>query len=168
MPGYPNNTSRQGGVGRRQSVPDPRGGHQENLLELPKPQKISYFKDPKSKVLDPELLDTQAIKWAKAFAELKTSQMRRFYDDLKAIERKILAGNGPQEQAVNFEKAWPMVVIFKAKAAYAEKRNFAPRAFTQFIFDHVSSIQDLSDFQSFLKVFEAVVAFHKYFSKEKN
>jgi len=56
--------------------------------------------------------------------------------------------------------------MFKAKALYAEKRKVSPRAFTQFIFDHTASIHDMKDFQAFVKVFEAVVAFHRYFSKE--
>lgn len=120
----------------------------------------------KKKRLKPELLDDQARTDAENFKGLKATQMRRFYDDLKAIERKIMSGD-LQEQQANFERDRALIVMFKAKAVYAEKRKVAPRAFTQFIFDHVASIKDLADFKGFLKVFEAVVAFHKFYSPEK-
>ncbi|MEJ5359435.1 MAG: type III-A CRISPR-associated protein Csm2 [Desulfobacterales bacterium] len=167
MPGYPNHPGRHGGGGQRQGFSGSRGGDQHEARQLPTPNALKYYKGENSKTLDPDLIDTKAAEWAQSFAELKTSQMRRFYDDLKAIERKIMTGKDAQAQAENFKRDWPMVVLFKAKAAYAEKRGVAPRAFTQFIFDHVASIKDLNDFRSFLKVFEAVVAFHKFYSKEK-
>jgi CRISPR-associated protein Csm2 len=134
---------------------------------LPTPTKVAYFKGEDKKVLDPELLDERSIEWAQKFKDLKTAQMRRFYDDLKAIERKIMAGKDSQEQEANFKRDWSLVVMFKAKAVYAEKRRVSPREFTQFIFDHVASIRDLKDFKAFIKVFEAVVAFHKFFSPER-
>jgi CRISPR-associated protein Csm2 len=167
MANYSNPTSRSGGGSRRQDFSGPRGSGAGNVAQLPTPKPLVYFKDSERKTLDSDLLDTKSADWAQAFARLKTSQMRRFYDDLKAIERKIMTGKDAQAQAANFKRDWPLVVMFKAKAAYAEKRGVAPREFTQFIFDHVASIKDLRDFQSFLKVFEAVVAFHKFFSPEK-
>jgi CRISPR-associated protein Csm2 len=135
--------------------------------QLPTPNRLVYYKDAARKNLDPDLLDVRAAEWAKEFRDLKTSQMRRFYDELKAIERKIMTGKDAQEQESNFERDRPLIVLFKAKAVYAEKRRVSPRAFTQFIFDHVASIGDLKDFKAFLKVFEAVVAFHKFYSPEK-
>lgn len=167
MPGYVNPQGRQGGAGPRQPSSGARGGGPAENHQLPTPRPLVYFKDPERKVLDPDLLDSKAAAWAQSFAKLKTSQMRRFYDELKSIERKIMAGKDSQTQEANFKRDWPLVVLFKAKAAYAEKRQVAPREFTQFIFDHVASIKDLKDFAAFLKIFEAVVAFHKFFSPER-
>ncbi len=138
---------------------------------LPTPKRVSYFQDGDEKTkLIPELVDGEAERLAKLFAEqanpLKTTQMRRFYDDLKAIERKILQGGSPLEQKENFARNLALIKMFKAKAVYAEKRKVAPREFTQFIFDHVFSIADVKDFRAFLKVFESVVAFHRFFAKE--
>ena len=144
----------------------PYGG-QTPTPQLPVPKPLTYFSDPEKKRLKPELLDDQARKNAEDFKDLKATQMRRFYDDIKAIERKIMAGKDLQEQQANFERDRALIVMFKAKAVYAEKRKVAPRAFTQFIFDHVASINDIKDFKGFLKVFEAVVAFHKFFSPER-
>jgi CRISPR-associated protein Csm2 len=111
-------------------------------------------------------VDDEAQRWARSFVELKTTQMRRFYDELKAIERKILQAGSLQDHEMNFSNNLALIRMFKAKAVYAEKRKVAPRGFTQFIFDHMASIKDLKDFQAFLKVFEAVVAFHRFFAKE--
>lgn len=110
------------------------------------------------------MVDEQAQDWARKFANLKLSQMRRFYDDFKAIERKILGGRDLQEQQANFERDLALIMMFKAKAVYAEKRKVSPRAFTEFIFNHMASIKDLRDFQAFIKVFEAVVAFHRFYA----
>lgn len=144
-------------------------------VSLPAPRSVSYFEDEDKKRLRAELVDSRAAELAKSFAApapvnnrhskpLKTTQMRRFYDELKAIERKIFQGGGSQEQAENFAKNLALLKMFKAKAVYAEKREAAPREFTQFIFDHVSSIADIKDFRAFLKVFESVVAFHRFFA----
>jgi CRISPR-associated protein Csm2 len=135
--------------------------------QLPVPQTLTYYLDEKKTALRPELLDDKAIEIANHCKELKTTQMRRFYDDLKAIERKILSGGSAQEHQANFEKNRALITMFKAKAVYAETRKVAPPAFTQFIFNHVASIKDVLDFKAFIKVFEAVVAFHKFYSQEK-
>lgn len=135
--------------------------------KLPESHPVSYFKDPETKKkIDPVLLDKCASDLAASFKKLKTTQMRRFYDELKAIERKVFMEKDPRTQDANFQNDRAMIVLFKAKAVYSEMRGVSPRAFTQFIFDHIDSIKDVRDFQAFLKVFEAVVAFHRFFSDE--
>lgn len=167
MAGYPNSQRPGGRSPRRGQDQSPQRGS-GNVSQLPDPKPMAYFTDSEKKILNPELLDQKAAGWAQQFGQnLKTAQMRRFYDELKAIERKTMIGKDSQEQEANFKRDWPLVVMFKAKAVYAEKRRVAPREFTQFIFDHVASIHDIKDFLAFLKVFEAVVAFHKFFSPEK-
>ncbi|MEW6667556.1 MAG: type III-A CRISPR-associated protein Csm2 [Thermodesulfobacteriota bacterium] len=142
------------------------------MEDLPQGKTMSYFLDDEKKQLDDSLLDEQARKWAQSFVEnprgkpLKTTQMRRFYDELKAIERKIVSGKDEAERELNFKRDKALVTMFKAKAVYAQKRDVSPAEFTQFIFDHVASIKDLKDLKAFLKVFEAVVAFHKFYAKD--
>lgn len=139
--------------------------------QLPTPRLLHYYLDTEKRKLDPSLVDEKAIEWARSFISdpklpLKSTQMRRFYDEIKAIERKIQTGKDIQEQQARFERDRALVMMFKAKAVYAEKRKVAPREFTQFIFDHMASIKDLLDFQAFIKVFEAVVAFHRFYAKD--
>lgn len=144
-----------------------RGGQQPGTVDqLPVASPLKYHTDEAKKRLKPELVDEQALEWARGFADLKSAQMRRFYDEFKAIERKILRGKDLQEQQNNFERDKALIMMFKAKAVYAEKRRVSPRAFTKFIFDHIASIKDLRDFQAFIKVFEAVVAFHRFYAKD--
>lgn len=147
----------------------PPGNKQHERREannLPESHPLAYFNDPEKKQINADLLDTLARKLAKSFITLKTTQMRRFYDELKAIERKINMGKDAQAQEKNFQNDRALIVLFKAKAVYSQKRKVSPPEFTQFIFDHIDSIKDVRDFQAFLKVFEAVVAFHRFFSEE--
>ena len=144
-----------------------RGGQQSaGTDQLPVPQPLRYYSDDAKKQLRPELVDEEAHDSARRFSELKSTQMRRFYDEFKAIERKILSGGGLQEQEANFERDRALIMMFKAKAVYAERRRVSPRAFTEFIFNHMASIKDLRDFQAFLKAFEAVVAYHRFYAKD--
>ncbi len=144
-----------------------RGSGYYNNDSLPTPTPVSYYSDTSTKkTLKQELLDQKAISWAESFTTLKSSQMRRFYDDLKAIERKILVAGDINAQEDAFRQNRALITMFKAKAAYAQKRKVSPPEFTKFIFDHEASIKDLKDFKAFLKVFEAVVAFHKFYSKD--
>jgi CRISPR-associated protein Csm2 len=133
--------------------------------QLPTPNEIRYYKDKEKRILEPALVDEEARKWAESFMELKSTQMRRFYDEFRAIERKIQTGKVEEQQA-NFERDRALIMMFKAKAVYAEKRRVSPRTFTQFIFDHMASIKELSDFKAFIKVFEAVVAFHRFYARD--
>lgn len=159
------------------STPNPKTSHSSSHGQrkdgggssrdtLPTPHPLSYYDGPDKKTLKKVLLDSDAIKWAEKFEDLKTSQMRRFYDELKAIERKILAAGDIAAQEEAFKQNRALITMFKAKAAYAQKRKVSPREFTQFIFDHEESIKDLKDFKAFLKVFEAVVAFHRFYAKD--
>jgi len=161
---------RYGGQMSQQRRPPGGGGTRGPVDQLPQGTVMSYFVDGERKQLDDRLLDEKARQWAQSFVEtrrpLKTAQMRRFYDELKALERKILLGKDQTEREANFKRDKALVTMFKAKAVYAEKREVSPKEFTQFIFDHVVSIKDLKDFQAFLKVFEAVVAFHKFFARD--
>jgi len=144
-----------------------RGGQQSTGADrLPDPQPVRYHSDDAKKQLKPELVDDEAHGWARRFSDLKSTQMRRFYDEFKAIERKILSGRDLQEQEANFQRDRALIMMFKAKAVYAEKRRVSPPAFTEFIFNHMASIKDLRDFQAFIKVFEAVVAYHRYYAKD--
>jgi len=142
-----------------------RGAHSPGGDQLPVAHPMEYYTDREKSRLDPTMVDEKAQAWARSFAELKSTQMRRFYDEFKAIERKVVRG-GMKEQQTNFERDRALIMMFKAKAVYAEKRKVSPRAFTEFIFNHMASINDLRDFQAFIKVFEAVVAFHRFYARD--
>jgi CRISPR-associated protein Csm2 len=95
----------------------------------------------------------------------------RFFDTVKAIERQIELRKGQNEPA---DKAFLAVrsqfAMLKAQVAYAKGRlkGKMPDAFVQFIVDHVHSVGgSVETFKDFVRHFEAVVAFHKYYGKEE-
>lgn len=147
----------------------PTKEQQSNQRQLPIPNQTHYFDDQQTKkIIKQELLDKYPQELAKKFVnqdiKLSSSQMRRFYDEIKAIERSILR-ESDQEDA--FRRRQPSLYLLKAKAVYSYKRKAAPYDFVQFIFDHVESIKDVNDFKAFVKVFEAVVAYHKFYSDDR-
>lgn len=146
------------------------GGYGNSPPELPTSRPHAFYADQgDKKALHKKFVDEEAKSRAEAFTAyppLKSTQMRRFYDDVKAIERKIMLGGEEARQSA-FDAERAMIVMLKPKAVYAEKRKVAPRAFTQFIFDNVDSIHDLRDFEAFVRHFEAVVAYHKFFAEDK-
>lgn len=147
----------------RQNSPQGNSGN----AAVPRANPIRYYIDSQKERLDPELVDRRALEWAREFGrDLKSSQLRRFYDEFKAIERRILMGESTQAQEANLQRDLALIRMFKAKALYAEKRRVSSRSFSQFIFDHVESVQDVKDLKAFSRIFEAVVAFHRYFAAD--
>lgn len=121
-------------------------------------------------------IDERAINWAKdlgekltqrdgAKQELTTSQIRRFYGEMKRI----------QTDPVRYKDDIPLL---KAKLAYAVGRN-AKRGnngqvtYTSKIIDFFNEISPgidacrpdniVNDFKNFVKLIEAVVAYHKFY-----
>ena len=110
-----------------------------------------------------------AVEWAKSFAEylakkdnngktaLTTSQLRKFFGEVRRIES-------------NFSKNKNDIVMLNPILAYAVGRNnnskikdFAEEMSVGISAVRLGTQSDLSDFKNFIKLFEAVVAYHKYF-----
>jgi len=134
---------------------------------MPTPKAVQYFST--AGHLNPRLVNEEAEEVAKSIKRMNSSQLRRFYDDVKAIERRILLGQDETEQKAHFERELAMVAMLKANAAYGNRRSAAtvPPEFLQFIVNHVAAAKSLRDFRAFLKHFEAVVAFHRFYSEER-
>lgn len=119
-----------------------------------------YFQDSNRRVIREDLVCEKAEDLGRRLASrggndsMSSSQLRRFYHDVKALEAQVVAED-------DFTKIKPMVKMLKSKAAYARGRSGSrvPRLFEEFIQQSVDTIQDLSDFKAFLKVFEAVVGY---------
>lgn len=83
---------------------------------------------------------------------LSSTQLRRFFNDVKALEAKIETGN--------FEEQKPMIKMLKSKGAYAYGRDKIPLEFKNYIDACVDKINNKDDFNGFLKFFESVVGFY--------
>ena len=124
-----------------------------------------YYKTDGS--LDPKWVDSEALAVARKLVmknsygktdkdSIKSSQLRKFYADVKSLER-TWEYQGRSEAA--FLGVLPQIKILKAKAAYAQGRGVVPPAFTQWMNSHVDAVSTAADFKSFLLHFEAVVGF---------
>jgi CRISPR-associated protein Csm2 len=153
------------GQGARSQQGGGYGNRQTDALPTARPHDF-YDDQSTKKVLHKKFVDEEAKSRAETFASMKSTQMRRFYDDVKAIERKIMLEGDEGKRKEAFEAEHAMIVMLKPKAVYAQKRGTAPAKFTQFIFDNVDSIRDLRDFEAFVRHFEAVVAYHKFFAED--
>jgi CRISPR-associated protein Csm2 len=115
-----------------------------------------------------ELLEKQAEEDARSFlhpdgrdAALNSAQLRKFYGDFKALEKKLAStARGLSEDAA-FLRILPLIKMMKSKVAYASnpKKTKIPGAFKQWLNGHVDAIETVNDFRAFLLHFEAVVGF---------
>ena len=113
--------------------------------------------------LDPIWVDTKAEEEAKNLTAIKTSQLRKFYADVKSLERQWQAAS---DKDAAFAKILPMIKLLKAKSEYALKRKVVPENFKTWIWSHVDSISTYKDFSAFLLHFEAVVGFSARYAKD--
>lgn len=127
---------------------------------------IDYYKDKAKQELNPIWVDSKAEEAAKSFIErpeIKTSQLRRFYADVKSLERQLLDA---QDEQAAFGRILPMIKLLKAKSEYALKRKVVPESFKTWLWNNVDSIEDVLDFKAFLLHFEAVVGFSARYLKD--
>ncbi len=87
---------------------------------------------------------------------IKSSQLRKFYGDVKSLEQTWI---NQQRSMIAFYGIMPQIKILKAKAAYARSRKVVPPYFEQWLERHVNAIKEPADFKAFLLHFEAVVGF---------
>lgn len=122
---------------------------------------------------DKEMLGKKAEVLARALAErtgLTTHQLRRFYNEVKNIERGLMAGS---DRGASWDKAYPRIKLLKAKAYYnaSRKQNRLPGQFKEFIgtcIDRIpcSADEGLATFTQFSQLFEAVVGYSRAYTRD--
>lgn len=130
--------------------------------------------------IDPIWVDSKAKEIAEKFAnkekmnrtgygsgpkpiEMKSSQIRKFYADVKSLERQWLAAS---DKEAAFARILPMIKLLKAKSDYAFARKVVPESFRDWLWEHIDSIKTDKDFNAFLLHFEAVVGFSARYTKD--
>jgi len=110
----------------------------------------------------PELLNEEAEKTAKSFAErydrLSTNQLRRFYGDFKQLERKYNTKAGSDKDKA-FNEILPLVKMQRSKSEYALARKSITKGFRDFLVENIQFIDNWQKFEDFMLYFEAVVGF---------
>ncbi len=130
------------------------GGGSQQLWPPEFPYQPGYFFE--GGHLKESLLTSFAEKQATEFVKnrLNSSQLRKFYHEVKALEAKIEAGG--------FDANAPLIKLLRSKVAYAcpargEKK--IPDSFAKFLWQHIEQVRSKEDFKAFCTVFEAVVGF---------
>ena len=124
---------------------------------------IEFYVDSEKKVVNPELFSSVAQRIAKEIEEDRkpkspeNHQVRRFYEDLLSIRRRIERVDDEEEE---FKRQLPYIRMAQAKAAYAFRRRNINRRFQEFI-EEVARIETMKDFRVFCTLFEAVIAFYR-------
>lgn len=89
----------------------------------------------------------------------KSSQIRRFYEDVLKWEDKIQAQSDIQAA---YREYLPFIKMLNAKVAYAYSREKVDEQFKQFINHCIRSLtEDKATFDHFKLLFEAVIGFMK-------
>jgi len=150
--------------------------HQQQLRAIPTPENQPHPYHGAAGNLDPFWVDDGAEKEAEAFRALPPTQLRRFFSEVKGLQRQLdlLASQERGERRLPREAAWaqihPQFAMLKSKVVYAQGRIGAknmPDAFVRFVINHVAWVKDVGDFDAFLAHFEAVVGFHRYLTTAK-
>ena len=133
---------------------------------------MSIYFDGKGNIR-PELLGTESEDVAKKFVVLRpdgkrddrnsvnSAQLRRFYGDLKNLERKLDSRQQTGNEADPFLAVLPLVKMVKSKVAYASNPRNAkgPPSFADWLKKNIDAIETADDFKAFMLHFEAVVGF---------
>uniref|UniRef100_A0A7C4UBY4 CRISPR system Cms protein Csm2 n=1 Tax=candidate division WOR-3 bacterium TaxID=2052148 RepID=A0A7C4UBY4_UNCW3 len=110
--------------------------------------------------LTKELLYEKAKKTAEYFekSNLTTSQLRKFYNEVKSLEAKIEATEGNDDEKYKKNEALIYMLISKVNYSYNRDKSKV-EALKDFIEEMVPKIKNLQDFKDFAKFFEAIVGF---------
>ena len=103
----------------------------------------------------------------KGDVDISTTQIRRFFDDVKAIKHYLDQFRDKKREEA-FRRKLPEIMMLKAKVTYARGRDAVTDEFKNFIEKNISAIKSLRDFEVFCKFFEAVYGYFYYYSPKKS
>ena len=126
----------------------------EQLLELKNPD----FK----KIMDFNNGSAKRFAESKELRNLKSNQLRKFFDRIKNIENKIEEYDWKEIEERELPLLNPLII-------YNQSRNLIPRKFSDYmtraikrIIEYRGTEQDKKEmFKNFVKILEAIVAYHK-------
>ncbi len=116
-------------------------------------------------------ISNEVVEWTKSFAEylsipnerkpLTTSQLRKFFGEIKRIDTDF------NNKKVDLPMLNPMLAYAVGRDKKNNRNVTKILEFSEEIMTALTSIRNdenmHKDFKSFLKIFESIVAYHKYF-----
>lgn len=152
----------------RRGGPPPR--QDSGTQQLPAAQPVHYFEQGR---LSPALVDEKAEEWARKLAGIKASQLRRFYESVLGLKRRMdLEAEGGAAREAAFERLRAEFKMLRAKAVYTQGRaasrdRAAYGELLQFFTNHTAAVKNAREFAAFCQHFQAVVAFHKFYAPKE-
>lgn len=132
------------------------------MTSLPR---ITFWKDERQQIVNPELFSEVADKWADSIRRdggrqrNKISQIRKFYDEVLMFNERIKSED-------QFQKMLPYIKMLNARVFYAIGRNHVTESFKEFIIQCIQQIRGKKDFEIFVKFFEAFMGFYRYYDEK--
>ncbi len=159
----------------------PFNNNSDNEIEtiLKSKDKISIWADGNKQTIRKELLDSEALATATNLKDLPSTQLRKFYVPIVALKSRLNLDLGNKITDLDIVA---LVAGMKANSAYAAgrvkpksntpkeedvKKYEAARYLVSFFTKAANTIQDRADYLAFARHFEAIVAYHKIFDKNK-
>lgn len=128
---------------------------------MPAPQGNQSFDNIRfCKPLHSELFNSVAKEAARSVAQAdqnrnKSSQLRRFYDELCLWEMRV------SQQPDKFEDHLPLIRMLNAKVAYAEGRKLVDPTFVRLMYHTLGEVRDADSLGACKLFWEAFMGFYK-------
>ena len=116
------------------------------------------------------LFDTTAHEAAKCIVSAggkdknKSTQLRKYYDELLMWEQKLNNAKKEEKEAF-FKNNLPLIKMLNAKVAYARGRNLVTDEFVELMRHSLSEVNDIDSFKNCKLFFESFWGFFKYEEK---
>ncbi len=101
--------------------------------------------------------------------QIKSTQLRKFFDEIKDIERKL------KEKENIWENVSDDFHLLRPKLAYANARKLIPNDFFDLLSECMNKVdtetsnneQKKENYKRFVNFLEAIVAYHKYYTQKR-
>jgi CRISPR-associated protein Csm2 len=153
------------GSGRGPSRPSGSGpsGRDRAAPRGPDPQFEDLLQKADLRNPSASLFDTDAEAIAKTLSRdpnrNKSSQVRRFYDEVIRYADRHRGTDDPVADKATFARDLPLIRMICARAAYAQARQHVDANFVAFIQDGLRKVSTPEELDNFRALFEAVIGF---------
>ena len=120
--------------------------------------------------LSEDYLTKSAEKKAQDFCnkEIEKNQLRKFYDDFKVLERKMMGKQNIDDEWFKKELL-PYIKFVKSKIAYNAGRNqsgksnkLVPVEYKKYMDEEIDKIEKPDDFKYFLMHYQAIISYYTF------
>lgn len=110
----------------------------------------------------PEIMDCEAQKIASTILNVSPTQMRRIFDQIKQLQKRLNAGESWEdiEPLVRLQKAQLVYTIRRGKKNAGKAKEPSWDNLQHFLEEGIDSIKTDADYQAFCMMMEAVYAYH--------